>query len=505
MGEVGGWTRRVMPVTFPLPPTAYPLSFMDLLALRTAAGGGTLDGFPAAQLAAAGFTLLQRSAPLVRALAGKRAALLLPTSPQFLVGLAAADGRGAVLINPLAAPAEIAYQLEDAGVGAVLTVGALAPRLPTGTVHALLDDAPMSATVMTAHGAATRVDLGSHFGMALEADTGVPGRDEECAVVYTSAMRGRPLGAILTHRNLLANALQAVEAAANTRDDHVLAVLPFSHLFGLTTSGIAPLLCGARISTMARFDPLAAVERIEREGITEVVGVPAMFGAMLGALERRGGRLRGDSLRLCICGGAPLPVVLQERWRAATGVDLRQGYGLTEASPVALFNRVQSPNRPGTLGVPFPGVRVSIRHPESGAALPAGTEGEICVAGPTVFHGYVRGGELGLAVRDGWLYTGDIGVEGPDGTVTFRGVRKPMFTRNGFNIYPRELEQAIGGMPGVVRVEVSGIPEPAREHDIGVRVSGAVSEDAVRAWCRERLAAYKQPSRIEIVPPAAGT
>src|SRR5690606_12371790 len=116
------------------------------------------------------------------------------------------------------------------------------------------------------------------------------------------AMAGRPLGAILTHRNLLANARQTVEAAANVREDHLLAALPFSHLFGLVSSGLAPLLAGARVTTVARFNALAAVDRIEQDGITEIVGVPAMFGAMLSALDRRGGRLQGASLRLAICG-----------------------------------------------------------------------------------------------------------------------------------------------------------------------------------------------------------
>ena len=138
---------------------------MDLLTLRAAAGGGTIDGQPAGALVAAGFTLLQRSATVVRTLAGRRAAVLVPTSPQFLVALAASDGRGAVLINPLAAPAEVAAQLRDANVGAVFTVLALANRLPAGTVHVLLDDAPTTATVVAADGRTTLVDLGSHFGL----------------------------------------------------------------------------------------------------------------------------------------------------------------------------------------------------------------------------------------------------------------------------------------------------------------------------------------------------
>ena len=471
---------------------------MDLLTLRAAAGGGSIDGLGGGPLVSAGFTLLQRSAALVRALAGRRAAILLPSSPQFLTALAASDGRGAVLLNPLAAPVEIARQLADADVGAVFTVRALAARLPERTVHVLLDEAPVAATIIAVNGTTARVDLGSHFGLSLEGDADAPGRDEECAVVFTSAMAGRPLGAILTHRNLIANALQAIEAAENVAEDHVLAVLPFSHLFGLTTSVMAPLMAGARITTMQRFNPVAAVDLLERGGITEIVGVPAVFVGLLAAIDKRRTRLRAERLRLCICGGAPLAAALQDRWHDATGVELRQGYGLTEASPVALFNRPSLPNRRGTLGVPFPGVSVAIREPAGGAPLPAGSEGEICVAGDTVFRGYVRDGHLGLPIVDGWLRTGDRGVERPDGTIEFRGVYKSMFTRNGFNVYPAEVERAIGALPGVTSVRAFGVTDAASENEVAVDVTGDVSEPDVKRWAETQLTAYKRPTRITI-------
>ncbi len=416
---------------------------LALLPLAVAAGGGTIDGLEAQQLVAAGLTLLRRSAPLVRALSGRRAAILLPTSSRFLVALAAADGRGAVLVNPLAAPPEIAHQLHEADVGAAYTVSALAPRLPPELPHVLLDEAPRAAHV-TAAGETREIDLGAHAGLELAGDPAVEGRDEEAAIVYTSAMRGTPLGAVLTHANLLSNARATVEVATQDRHDHVLAVLPFSHLFGLVVSGATPLLAGGRVTTMERFVPPRALELIETDGITELVGVPAIYHALLGALERRGGALRADALRLCICGGAPLSVTLQERWFDTTGIELRQGYGLTEAGPVCLFNRLDLPNRGGTLGVPFPGVEVSIRSiagDDDGVpadiALPArrpGEVGEICVRGPNVFRGYLRGGEAGLRRHGGWLHSGDLGVLDTDGTVRFTGVHKAMFTRNGFNI-----------------------------------------------------------------------
>jgi long-chain acyl-CoA synthetase len=470
---------------------------LSLLPLAVASAGGRVDEYEAQQLVAAGLTLLQRSAPLVRALAGRRAAILLPTSHQYLVALAASEGRGAVLVNPLAAPAEIAHQIADAGVGAVFTTSALARRLAAGTPTVLLDDAPRSARVVIG-GASSDVDLGAHFGLPLEGESGVAGSREEAAVVYTSAMAGTPLGAILTHRNLMANGRSTVEAAALTRADHSLAVLPFAHLFGLTVTGTAPLLAGGRVTTMDRFHPFRALELLETRDVTLLVGVPAVFSVLLTALERHGGRLRSDALRLCICGGAVLPVEVQDRWFEATGVELRQGYGLTEAAPVCLFNRVSLPNRRGTLGVPFPQVAVEIRDPAGDRTLAAGEEGEICVRGDNVSPGYVRSGHEGLRQRDGWLRTGDLGVLGADGTVTFRGLLKPMFTRNGFNIYPRELERVVGAMPGVRAARVRAIPDPAREHDIALDVEGDVTAEAVQSWCEGRLSAYKQPSEVRV-------
>ena len=469
---------------------------LSLLALACAAAGGRVDGYEAQQLVAAGLTLLQRSAPLVRALTGRRAAILLPTSHAYLTALAAAEGRGAVLVNPLAAPAEIAYQIADANVGAVLTTAAFADRLPAGVATVLLDESPRTARVLPdgVGGPSSTVDLGGHFGLQLEGDPDVAGAREEAAIVYTSAMAGTPLGAVLTHRNLLANARSTVTASQTTADDHALALLPFAHLFGLTVTGTAPLVAGARVTTMDRFQPAAAVELMASRDVTQLVGVPAVYGAMLAAIERSGRPFRSDALRLCICGGAVLPVELQDRWFDATGVELRQGYGLTEAAPVCLFNRVDLPNRRGTLGVPLPGVAVEIRDPSGGHVVPDGEEGEICVRGANVFAGYVRSGELGLRVEDGWLRTGDRGVRNSDGTVSFRGLLKPMFTRNGFNIYPRELERVVGEMPGVRAVHVRAIAMPAREHDIALDVEGDVRPESVRAWCESRLSAYKQPS-----------
>ena len=487
---------------------------LALLPLALASGGGHVavagaapgDDFETQQLVAAGLTLLQRSAPLVRALSGRRSALLLPTSPAFITALAASDGRGAVLINPLAAPAEIAFQCADANVGAIFTTGAFAARLPPGLATVFLDEAPHRARFV-ADGRTKEVDLGSHHGLSLEGERDAPGRDEEAVVVYTSAMRGTPLGAVLTHGNLLANARSTIHALADTADEHVLALLPFAHLFGLTVTASAPLLVGGRVTTMERFSPVKAAELLAG-GVTQVVGVPAVFHVLLSAISRRGVRLRDSALRLCVCGGAALPIDLQDRWADVTGVELREGYGLTEAGPVCLFNRADRPNVRGAMGTALPSVDVGIFPParygdNDGEAehlaspLDDGAAGEICIRGTNVFRGYV-GGHRGLPRRGEWLCTGDEGVRDANGSVRFLGLLKPMFTRNGFNVYPRELERVVGALPGVTHVEVRAVPDPFKENDILLRVRGPVTEEDVKRWCEQRLSAYKQPSVIEI-------
>ncbi len=498
------YTASRVSVRPPAPPVfpQRPFSMRDplsLLPLALAAGDGHIDGFPATQLVAAGVTLLQRCAPLVRALAGRRAAILLPTGPGFLVALAACEGRGAVLVNPLAAPPEVAYQCRDADVGAVFTIASLVPKLPAGLPCVVLDAAPRSATVL-ADGAGREIDLGSHVGLMLEGEVGIEGAAEEAAIVYTSAMAGTPLGAILTHENLLANARSTIEASRATADDHMLALLPFSHLFGLTVTGIMPLLTGGRVTTMGRFNPVRALELLEQGTVTQLVGVPAVFIALLQVAARRGARVPMPALRVAMCGGAPLDPSVQEQWAEVTGSELRQGYGLTEAAPVCLFNHVDDVNRHGTLGRPFPGVDVAICKADGGAELPVGVGGEICVRGANVSPGYVSGGADGLPRRGGWLRTGDIGVANADGTVSFVGVLKPMFTRSGFNVYPREIERAVLELAGVEAVHVVPVPEPTRENDILLTVRGDVTPDAVRRWCEGRLSSYKQPAEIRVTP-----
>jgi acyl-CoA synthetase (AMP-forming)/AMP-acid ligase II len=293
---------------------------LALVPLAVAAHGGHVDDLEAQQLVAAGLTLLRRCAPLVRAFMARRAAILLPTGPAYLTALAAAEGRGALLLDPAIGPGELARQLESANAGAVLTLAAYEHLLPDAMPRVRLDDAPAHAMFIGGDGRRV-VDLGSHVGLAIEGEADAPGRDEE-AVLVSPPNADASAATSLTHRELLSDARAIAATAHLTSADHALAMLPLAHRFGLTTSLVAPLLAGARVTTMAAFQPPRALEVIQSGGVTFLAGLAESYTALLTALEERGHGWSASALRVCICGGAPPSDTLRERWLDATGVEL---------------------------------------------------------------------------------------------------------------------------------------------------------------------------------------
>lgn len=440
-----------------------PLTYAELLR--------RVDGM-AAELAAAGIT-------------GGRVGMLLPNVGAFPVvfyGVLRA-GCSVVMLNPLYSPREIAEYLADAEAPAVVTIEALEHLVPAG-VRTLVVDA---------------ADCGLG-GASAPPPLRAPAADGEAVVIYTAATGGWARGARLTHRSLGSNLLGVVEAMQLQAEDRVFALLPFVHAFGLTVTLTAPLSVGATVVPVERFHSTRSIELLEATEATVVCGVPALYAGLIAAAERRGVPIH--RLRAAICGGAPLRPEITRRWEDTFGLPLREGYGLTECSPVCLFNRVDQPNRPGTLGFPLSGVEVTLRDAR-GAIVPRGSTGEICVAGANVFAGYV--GDEG---RDPTLFwgeafrTGDLGSQDAEGAFVFRGVARPMFTRNGYNIYPREIERFLESDPRVADAAVTALPDPGKENEIEITVmpaAGAVlDEAAVRDLCRAGLAAYKQPGTVVI-------
>ncbi len=304
---------------------------LALFPIALAAANGRINGLPAASAVAAGFTLLQRSAPLVRALAGRRSAILLPPSAAVLTALAASDGRGAVLLPALANGDDLATMLDDGAVGAVFTTSALADQLPASDrAVVLLDGAPRSAVVLV-RGTETTIDLGSHFGLDLEGEED-EGRDEECILSYAIAGSAAALRSTFTHRDLFTLARFAVDATSLRSKDHALAVTPPGDVEAFALSFAGPLLAGARVSTMERFDAEEAARRIRDEDVTHLVAGATMFAAIADALERRAPTTAPTGLRACTCVGAAPTSTLQDRWRRLTGVELRVARGIQDGS-----------------------------------------------------------------------------------------------------------------------------------------------------------------------------
>lgn len=428
-------------------------------------------------------------------LAGRRIGILLPNGIAFPVALHGVlrDGGSVLLLNPLSTPREIAEQMADAGVRSAVSTEQLAPLLPSETTAVLLDE---SGAVMRFSGDGR--GPGSH-GAPEPARALLPSPDDEAVVIFTSGMQGRSRGAVLTHRNLVANLRATAEVLALEADDRVLGVLPYAHAFGLTVCLNAPLAIGGMLLPMTRFTPGAALDALEAEEVTLLCGVPAMFVALLSAAEKRGGTLR-HRLRVALSGGAPLPLEVARRWEERFGIPLRQGYGLTEAAPVCLFNRLDRPNRIGALGEPLPGVEISIRDP-AGMPLGPGEVGELWVRGPNVFAGYLD--ETGpTSPVDGWLATGDLAIL-DGGVVRFAGILKQMFTRNGFNVYPQEVRRVLKEDPRIAEVHVSARPDPERDNEVVVTVVATpgtgLREEDVRELCSKQLATYKRPSTIRVI------
>jgi long-chain acyl-CoA synthetase len=324
--------------------------------------------------------------------------------------------------------------------------------------------------------------------------------DDEACIIFTAADQGWGRGAVLSHRNLLANLASTTAAMAITPSDTVLGILPYAHAFGLTVTLNAPLATGAAILPVERFRPQRILAELEGGPATVIAGVPAIYMGIVAAAER--GPVPSHSLRLAISGGAQLPIELALRWEEIFGIPLRQGYGLTEASPVCLFNSIDRENQPGTLGYPFPGVQASIRDSD-GVELPAGEVGELCIRGPNIFGGYAgEGGRLPRDFWGDWFRTGDLASRTEDDLFRFHGMLKSMYTRNGFNVYPREVERVLSSEPDIQSAEVLALPDAHKENEIVLVVrlvpGSTLEEEDIRTICRDRLASYKQPLRVEI-------
>ena len=463
---------------------------------------------------------------------GDTVAIVLPNCPQHIVAFYAILRLGAIAIehNPLYTPRELRKQFEDHGAKTAIvwskvieTVQAFPADLAVTNLISVDVTKAMPATLRfalrlpIAKARESRAELTTRTtgtiawdkllqAPPLPASFPKPGTDDVAIIQYTSGTTGTPKGAVLTHRNLLANARQAqawTPSIERGKGCVVYAVLPMFHAYGLTLCLTFAMSMGARLVLFPRFDPAMVLEVTKKHPATFLPLVPPIADRLLKAAQAEGVSLAGTEV--AISGAMPLPHELVVPFEATTGGYLVEGYGLSECSPVLMANPVADNRKPGTVGLPLPGTECRVVDPDEPTKdVPAGERGELVVRGPQVFQGYYGKPEETEAVFvDGWFRTGDIVQIDDDGFVRIVDRIKELIITGGFNVAPTEVENALRQHPHVVDAAVVGLPSDRSGEEVVAAVvldgSGEGDVDQIREFTRSILTPYKVPRRIFIV------
>lgn len=422
---------------------------------------------------------------------GDRVAVSLPNIPAFAVvyyGVLRCGGI-AVPMNPLLRPREVSFYLEDSQ--ARLIVGLPDSDSQRGAVEAGVDFLAVT-------------DLPSVLGTVQPLPDIVERDDEDTAVLlYTSGTTGSPKGAELRHRNLRSNAQTTADTLLTIeQDDVMMGALPLFHVFGMTCGLNVAIANGCALALIPRFNPADALGLIASEKVTIFLGVPTMYGAMLNSADADADV---SSLRLCISGGASMPVELMRAFEERFDCVILEGYGLSETSPVASFNHPDADRKPGSIGTPVRGVEMKLMGVAGGSEdVALGDVGEIAIRGENLMRGYWKQPEATqAAIRDGWFYTGDLARVDEDGYFFIVDRTKDLIIRGGYNVYPREVEEVLHLFPGVAEAAVVGIPHDHFGEDVGAYVSPkpghTIDVDELSEFVKERVAAYKYPRQIRVI------
>jgi long-chain acyl-CoA synthetase len=410
-----------------------------------------------------------------------------PHFPVFYYGVLRAGG-AVVPMNPLLKAREVAHYLGDSGARLVLAWETAAEEAAAGAATA-----GAGAVIV---GAGTLAEIAAYppvAEVARQAD------DDTAVILYTSGTTGTPKGAELTHANMHKNAsVTATSLFGLGPDDVVMGCLPLFHVFGQTCGLNTTVASGACLTLIPRFSAATALHVIERDRVTVFEGVPTMFVAMLHEADTAPDT---SSLRLCVSGGAALPVEVLHGFEKAFGTVILEGYGLSETSPVATFNGYDN-RKPGSIGLPIEGVRLKLVSVDgSGEDAAPGDVGEIAIRGHNVMKGYWNRPEATeAAIRGGWFHTGDLARTDEDGFYYIVDRKKDMIIRGGYNVYPREIEEVLYEHPAVLEAAVIGIPHPSLGEEVAAAVAlrpGAESTpDELRQYVKQRVAAYKYPRHV---------
>ena len=425
---------------------------------------------------------------------GDRVGMVLPNVVSFPVVFYGALIAGAAVVpmNPLLKAREIEYYLQDSGAKLVVAVEQSAQPAAEAARTVGIE----SVTVGAAVPAEVMADDGVPAGAVARAD------DDTAVILYTSGTTGKPKGAELTHAGLNSNARTTEETLLEASpDDVIMGCLPLFHVFGLTCSLNAGVLAGSCLTLIPRFDGGKALHVIERDGVTIFEGVPTMFSAMLHQPDAASSDV--SSLRLCVSGGSAMPVEVMRSFEETLGCVVLEGYGLSETSPVASFNHPHAERKPGSIGTPIRGVEMRLVD-DDGKDVPPGEVGEIAIRGENLMKGYWnRPEETAKAIPDGWFRTGDLARQDDDGYFFIVDRKKEMIIRGGYNVYPREIEEALYEHPAVAEVACIGIEHPDLGEEVAAAVAlkpGASAEpDELREFAKARVAAYKYPRHVWLV------
>lgn len=458
---------------------------------------------------------------------GDRVSINLPNIPQFVIAFYAALRLGAIVVqtNPMYTERELKELLNDSGAETIVTLDLLYPRVKavrsqTGLKRVILTGVqdflppllkmlyPIKELLER-----SRVRLkGEEFqsfqrllrGYLGErpADVELDPAEDVALLQYTGGTTGLPKGAMLTHKNLVANALQSRSwfLQAEEGGERVLAVLPFFHVYGMTVAMNLAIALASAMILLPRFQIDEVLKSINKYQPTMFPGAPTIYVAFNSHPHIR--RYEVGSIKECISGSAPLPVEVKRRFEELTGGRLVEGYGLSEASPVTHSNPLDGRDIPGSIGLPFPDTEAKIVDPATGEALGVGQVGELLVRGPQVMKGYWNNPEeTAQTLKDGWLHTGDIAKMDEQGYFYIVDREKDMIIASGYNVYPREVEEIIYQHPQVAEAAVIGVPDPYRGETVKAfivpRAGEELDEEEIIGFCRERLAAYKVPRLIE--------
>jgi len=467
---------------------------------------------------------LQKEAGLKK---GDRIAIMMPNLLQYPIAIFGALRAGLTVVNtnPLYTARELEHQLNDSGAtvmlifeGACATLQEVIGRTPlrkvivTGMGDMLGFPKGMVANLVLRHvkkvipawrlpGVVWFKDVLAK-GASLQLDPVETGPEDIAFLQYTGGTTGVAKGAVLTHRNLVANTIQIVSwmpELDRIEDAVVITALPMYHIFALTTNCLVFTYVGGQnvLITNPR-DMAAFVEELGKVKFTFITGVNTLFNGLLNTPGFD--RLDFSSLKVALGGGMAVQAAVSERWRKLTGRDICQGWGLTETSPVATANRPDEMNFTGSIGYPIPSTELSIRD-DDGNELPVGTVGEICVRGPQVMRGYWNRPEETdkVMLPGGWLRTGDIGRMDEKGLTYIEDRKKDMILVSGFNVYPNEIEGVIAGMPGVLEVAAVAQDDPKSGEVVAVFIVSkdpALTKEQVVAFCKKELTGYKVPRAV---------